>query len=239
MTACIDCGEPIKRNGKTKEGKQRWRCLSCGFNFTDNGKTANRFTHRQNRIFVDCEIPKCFDCQKLMAKNGKSRQKKQRWRCLVCGISFVENSDDYLKAVGRPRIHKTNAEKQRAYRQRKIMDSMTNEEFLAQLKKGDQVAVLTGTYGVAIATVERTTQNFIFVENRKYKRSDGLLINLNRGDLPIRLSKITETIAAVVARRSNYSVLEVAIKKNFLTDNELAKIAEIIKNSENYGKLLV
>ncbi len=31
---CGACGAPMKRNGKTRAGAQRWRCKSCGASMT-------------------------------------------------------------------------------------------------------------------------------------------------------------------------------------------------------------
>ena len=33
-TTCPSCGSPMKRNGKTKSGSQRWRCVGCGASVT-------------------------------------------------------------------------------------------------------------------------------------------------------------------------------------------------------------
>lgn len=33
-TTCPSCGSPMKRNGKTKSGSQRWRCVGCGVSVT-------------------------------------------------------------------------------------------------------------------------------------------------------------------------------------------------------------
>ena len=39
---CPSCGSPMKRNGKTKSGSQRWRCVGCGASATHSIDTAAR-----------------------------------------------------------------------------------------------------------------------------------------------------------------------------------------------------
>ena len=39
---CPSCGHPMKRNGKTSAGRQRWRCRSCGASSTHGNDTAAR-----------------------------------------------------------------------------------------------------------------------------------------------------------------------------------------------------
>jgi hypothetical protein len=39
---CPSCGQPMKRNGKTSAGTQRWRCKSCGASATHSNDTAAR-----------------------------------------------------------------------------------------------------------------------------------------------------------------------------------------------------
>lgn len=39
---CAACGAPMKRNGKTKAGSQRWRCISCGASSTHANDTSAR-----------------------------------------------------------------------------------------------------------------------------------------------------------------------------------------------------
>ena len=39
---CPSCGSPMKRNGKTKSGSQRWRCVGCGASATHFIDTAAR-----------------------------------------------------------------------------------------------------------------------------------------------------------------------------------------------------
>ena len=39
---CPPCGRPMKRNGKTSAGTQRWRCKSCGASTTHANDTAAR-----------------------------------------------------------------------------------------------------------------------------------------------------------------------------------------------------
>ncbi len=40
--SCPVCGSSMKRNGKTKSGKQRWRCLECGSSTTHAINTDER-----------------------------------------------------------------------------------------------------------------------------------------------------------------------------------------------------
>lgn len=39
---CSICGSKMKRNGKTKAGSQRWRCVSCGSSSTHKNNTETR-----------------------------------------------------------------------------------------------------------------------------------------------------------------------------------------------------
>jgi len=39
---CPSCGSPMKRNGKTGSGSQRWRCVDCGASATHSIDTAAR-----------------------------------------------------------------------------------------------------------------------------------------------------------------------------------------------------
>ncbi len=40
--SCPSCGSPMKRNGRTKAGSQRWRCVSCGASTTHTNDTTQR-----------------------------------------------------------------------------------------------------------------------------------------------------------------------------------------------------
>ena len=39
---CPSCGEPMKRNGKSRSGSQRWRCRACGASATHGNDVAAR-----------------------------------------------------------------------------------------------------------------------------------------------------------------------------------------------------
>lgn len=39
---CPSCGSPMKRNGKTGSGSQRWRCVGCGASVAHSIDTAAR-----------------------------------------------------------------------------------------------------------------------------------------------------------------------------------------------------
>lgn len=40
--SCPSCGSPMKKNGRTKAGTQRWRCLVCGASSTHGNDTTTR-----------------------------------------------------------------------------------------------------------------------------------------------------------------------------------------------------
>ena len=58
---CSICGSRMKRNGKTKTGSQRWRCLSCGSSSTH----VNDVSARDLKLFIK-------DSQLDMAGQGRS-----------------------------------------------------------------------------------------------------------------------------------------------------------------------
>lgn len=64
--ACPICGSPMKRNGYTKAGKQRWRCKDCGSSTIQKIDTSNR----ELKVFLDWLLSK--NTQSQMPGAGRS-----------------------------------------------------------------------------------------------------------------------------------------------------------------------
>jgi len=66
--------------------------------------------------------PKCPDCGRMLVANGTTSNAYQRWNCREdrggCGHSHLD-SDNTHGGSRTPKIYKSNAEKQKAYRDRK------------------------------------------------------------------------------------------------------------------------
>lgn len=67
---CPSCGKPMKRNGKTSAGRQRWRCTACGLSSIHNREDH---THALN-AFLDWLLSK--DRQIDMPGQGRSFRRK-------------------------------------------------------------------------------------------------------------------------------------------------------------------
>ena len=76
MKRCPVCGQPMKRNGRTSAGTQRWRCRECG----SSAVHANDVAARDLKAFLAWLTSK--DVQRNMPGQGRSfrRRNERLWR---------------------------------------------------------------------------------------------------------------------------------------------------------------
>ena len=67
---CIICASKMKRNGKTKAGKQRWRCSNCGYTTTHEIESE----HRDLNLFISWLMSK--KTQDEMPGGGRTFRRK-------------------------------------------------------------------------------------------------------------------------------------------------------------------
>lgn len=82
---CPRCARTLRRNGKTKTGKLRFRCAFCGYNETVNGSAHNR------NIRTGCGFSRYSYLKKLEAKNKQRIRSYRAYhtmkaeKCFTCG----------------------------------------------------------------------------------------------------------------------------------------------------------
>lgn len=67
---CTICASKMKRNGKTKAGKQRWRCNNCGYTTTHEIESK----HRDLNLFLSWLLSK--KTQDEMPGGGRTFRRK-------------------------------------------------------------------------------------------------------------------------------------------------------------------
>lgn len=105
---------------------------------------------------------------------------------------------------------------------------MSNQNWLAGLKEGDEVALKTGSWGEPVLrTVGRTTATLIVVDNNKYRRDTGRMVG-SRGYTVARLLEPTAEIRDAIRRAALIAGIERA-KWAALPTDALEQIAAIIE----------